>query len=121
MGRWRRDTLVIAKDDCFWMVNKICKQCMGPLNHMFNFLSSVKKEGADLHLAELVCGKADKIYSEFEDLLDAGVDWAEHLMEIRHAFTPEMVEELLMLGVELTNNFGGSFHRRHLLMLRRLG
>ena len=72
MSRWKRDVLTTMGDTIFWRLVWVNRHIRAPLQHMTHFLKKelsedeVKTHGR--HLAQLVSGKAENIFREFEDV-----------------------------------------------------
>ena len=69
MGRWRSQTISTLHDALFDRVLHIMHHVKQPWIHLSNFLKQKLATGSGGHMFHLVCGKADEIYSAFDDML----------------------------------------------------
>ena len=69
MGKWRRHTVETLRDPLFEKVLAVMHCCKAPFIHLSNFLKK-KTTGVDVgQLAQLVCGRAEKMQLEFDGML----------------------------------------------------
>lgn len=116
MGQWRAAVYDIVQDKTFWLVTEIASISRAPLVHHHAFvmskLSRTDIENLGNHQAQLTCGKADAIFSEFEALLhQSPVAWAPMVVKMSKV-TDTSTSELLCLGVELIANHAAGYARR---------
>ena len=104
MGRWRRDTQLVVRDDEFWVLLHVFSFTHKPLEHALNFVHSDHK----FKYAAWVCGKSQEVLQEFSILLQKP-HWCIRI-EIHAAGCD--TSALLELGVGLILLQHSSFKRR---------
>lgn len=115
MGRWRHDAYNMASTPLFWVCLKVFYQVHAPMDHLQSFMQALPPDGCG-HVAQLVCGKAKAIASEFETLL-VRTDWN----AIADVLPIRQHREVNILAVGLTLNLAAGYHRRAVRQLERPG
>ena len=84
MNRWVRESAEGIHTDEFWLKMTIGFACRQPLDHMRHWLQRQTRQSRDLRdaststMTQLVCGKADEIFQEFNELCEAGANGILH-------------------------------------------
>ena len=69
IGKWRTHTVNTLRDPLVETVAHVIHHVKGPFIHLSNFLKKKLPVDSDGHLFRLVCGKADDMFAEFDDML----------------------------------------------------
>jgi hypothetical protein len=113
MGKWRRDTHDLVQDPVFFSVLTVAERCHGVIDHHMNFLcatfSDEERAQGGLHIARLVCGRADRYLLEYSAALQ-DLAWAHDA--VARCTDPAVRSGVLALIVELSAHHAASFKRR---------
>lgn len=115
LGRWRRDAISAILNPVWWLVVTIATRLHGPLTHHFAF---VRKSNVIEMLADLTCGKAEEISTEFGQLVSTKSDtWARNIALSVFGCGEALpggicLSDILELGVCLNCHHHASYQRR---------
>lgn len=120
MSRWSREALTAVQDKFFWCTLKIMRWSHAPLSHHLNFVQK-NLEPADIesnggHLAQLVCGKAQKIVSEWEVQLGTNPIWDNILDEAPLSWHRSLIQFMTFI----TLHHAAAYHRRNVRPLSKM-
>jgi hypothetical protein len=115
MGLWRRQVLDIVRDNAFWLPVSIASLARQPFKHHHHFVMS-KLQRTDLeshgnHQAQLCCGKADAIFSQFDTLLFESHLWGPDIVKSAGQTTIPCSEWICLAVGLITSNAAGYLRR----------
>ena len=112
MGKWRTDVDFLWHCPLFRCVVKVARYAREGLQHHLLFMQKkisddeLFKSGG--HYCQLICGKADEIFSSFSTQL-VNYQWFDELLDV----TPvAMLSEVVLLTVELVVHHACAYNRR---------